>query len=536
MTYRRTSACLILALAMAAAATTGCSDDEGGAGGSGGQGGAGGGGGTSPHPDPDPLPPLTAAPLTTEQTLTYPDEVPGGASTYDVKIPEDVQALLEAGFGDVGLGAGEPIVERTLDDGPHPAPGPSARLVTRFVHLADTQLADDESPARVAVLDAARAATSGAFRPQEGHECRILNAAVRTINQVNRALPLDIVILGGDNSDNAQTNEVDWFQRVLDGDPRVECDSGIDDDPVPGPANDPKDPFFADGLDVPWRWVMGNHDVLNQGNFTVEFKKDEYLLDYAGAGTRDWSQPGGPVVQDSIAPDERRAPLSRVDLLTMVGGAGDGHGIDQAVIEYGAAFYGFDLGDTVRVLVLDTAAAHVGGADGLMLREDLEGFVIPALTQARDEGKYVILTSHHASTALRDGDVFGGKYQPTAVLTEEFQSVVGSFDNVLMHLAGHTHIHRVKAVTPPEGRPYWEAESAALADFPHQMRLVEVHDMDNGWYVIRMIALDFSTENDPIAAEGKAIGVVDYTSGWEADARGEASSRNVDLWIPVSPL
>lgn len=531
MTSRRTCAPLLALLA--AAALAGCSDDAGGTGG--GPGGGGGGGATG-HPDPDPLPPLAAAPLTTEQTLTYPAEAPGGADEYDVKVPEDVQALLAAGYGDVGLGPGEAVVPRTLDGSAPPAPGPNARLVTRFVHLADTQMADDESPARVATLDTPRAALSGAFRPQEGHVCHVLNAAVRTINRVHQDLPLDVVVLGGDNTDNAQTNEVDWFQQILDGSPRVECDSGADDDPVPGPANDPKDPLFAEGLAVPWRWVTGNHDVLNQGNFTVEFKGDEYLYDYAGAGTRDWSQPGGPVVQDFIVPDERRAPLSRVDLLRKVSAAGDGHGIDDAVIDYGSAFYGFDVGDTVRILVLDTAAAHVGGADGLLLREDLEAFVIPALTQARDEGKVVILTSHHASTSLKDGDVFGGKLQPTAVLTDEFRSVVGSFDNVLMHLAGHTHIHRVKVVEPTGGRAYWEAESAALADFPHQMRLVEVHDEDNGFYRVRMIALDFVTEGDPVAAEGKAIGVVDYTSGWEADARGEASSRNVDLYVPVPPL
>jgi len=219
-----------------------------------------------------------------------------------------------------------------------------------------------------------------------------------------------------------------------------------------------------------------------------------------------------------------------------VGGAGDGHGIDAAVLDYGAAFYGFDLGDSVRVLVLDTAAAHVGGADGLLLREDLERFVVPAIAQARDDGKYVILTSHHASTALRDGDVFGGSFQPTAVLADELRAVVGTFDNVLMHLAGHTHIHRVRPVAPAGGHAYWEAESAALADFPHQMRLIEVHDMDNGFLVIRMVAMDFTTEGDPVSAEGKALGVIDYTSGWEADARGEAESRNVDLWIPVPTL
>lgn len=520
-----------LALSLTLPGAAGCGDDSlAGSGGAGGQGGDGGVG-ASPHPDPEPLPPLSAAPLTTERTLTYPAEAPAG---YDVKIPEDVAELLANGFGQVGEGPGEGLASRTMDDAPAPAPGPNARLVTRFVHLADTQLADDESPARVTLVDAPRAGTSGAFRPQEAHACHILNAAVRTINGVHRTLPIEMVILGGDNTDNAQTNEVDWFQAVLDGSKRVECDSGVDDDPTPGPENDPKDPLHAEGLAMPWKWVTGNHDVLNQGNFTVEFKKDEYLSDFAGAGTRDWSQPGGPITKGLIAPDERRAALPRAELLAKVAASGDGHGIDDAVIAYGKAFYSFDLGESVRVLVLDTSAADSGGADGLLLREDLQGFVVPALQRARDEGKKVILTSHHASAQLQDGDVFGGQLQPTAVLPEELQATIGQFDNVLMYLAGHTHIHRVRKIEPAGGHAYWEAESSALADFPHQMRLIEIHDMDNGSFMIRLIGLDFSTESDPVAAEGKAIGVVDYTAQWADDARGTPEDRNVELWIDVS--
>lgn len=515
-----------------------CGDDSAatttGAGGGGGQGG-GGGVGASPFPDPDPLPALAEVKLTTERTQTYPSEVAGVATSHDVRDPAVVADLLSQGYGEIGFGAGEPVTTRTLDDADPPAPGPNAHLVTRFVHLSDTQLADDESPARLVALDTARGATSGAFRPQEGHECRILNAAVRTINKLNEAYPLEMVILGGDNADNAQSNEVDWFTSILDGNKRVECDSGIDDDPTPGPANDPKDPFFAEGLKVPWKWVTGNHDVLNQGNFTVDFKTDEYLSDFAGAGSRDWSLPGGPVTKKLIPDDPRRAGLFPVDLLTKVSKAGDGHGIDGAVIDYGKAFYTFELGETVRVIVLDTSAAHSGGADGLMLREDLEGFVIPQLQQAQIDGKAVILTSHHSSRALRDGDVFGGQVQPSAVLEEEFQAVVGGFDNVIMHLAGHTHIHRVTKNLPVDGHAYWEAESAALADMPHQMRMIEIHDMDNGFYVIRLIALDFATDDDPVAKEGKSIGVVDYAAGWAADARGTADSRNVDLWVPIGP-
>jgi hypothetical protein len=204
-----------------------------------------GGAGTGEFPPPEPLPALSRAPLTTEERLT-PIAQPGPAS-LDPRRPEDMSILLEDGFGDHETIEGEPVVQRTFDGSAPPAPGPARSLVSRFVHLADIQLADDESPARVANFDTASGLTSGAYRPQEGHECNILNAAVRTINRVHEETPIDLVILGGDNADNAQENEVEWVTAILSGSDSVECDSGDDDDPTPGPANDPKDPVLRRG-------------------------------------------------------------------------------------------------------------------------------------------------------------------------------------------------------------------------------------------------------------------------------------------------
>jgi hypothetical protein len=63
------------------------------------------------------------------------------------------------------------------------------------------------------------------------------------------------------------------------------------------------------------------------------------------------------------------------------------------------------------------------------------------------------------------------------------------------------------------------------------MRVIEIYDQDNGYLSIRGIALDYSTEGDPIAEEGRLRGVVDFTSGWVPDGRGEQAARNVELWI-----
>jgi hypothetical protein len=74
--------------------------------------------------------------------------------------------------------------------------------------------------------------------------------------------------------------------------------------------------------------------------------------------------------------------------------------------------------------------------------------------------------------------------------------------------------------------------SAAIADFPHEFRLVEIYDQDNGWLMMRATPVDFSIEGDAVAMEGRRRGTIDLTSGWQPnDGRGAVEDRNVELWI-----
>ena len=489
----------------------------------------------SDNHDPIPLLPLTEAPLATERSLrlahtmqSLPDRAPSD--------PTMLRALLAEGRGETMAGLGEAIASHTVDGSPAPTPTSPGKLLVRFAHLADTQLADDESPARVVMFDT-MSSTYASYRPQEGWGCLMLNAAVRTLNKVHESNPLEFVLLGGDNSDNAQTNEVDWFQSILDGAPRVECDSGADDDPVPGGNNDPKDPFIGIGLTVPWRWVTGNHDVLNQGNFPTSTRVDEYLANFSSLGTRDWAQPGAPTTNGPVVPDMRRQPLDRASLMAKVAADRDGHGITEADKAGGRAYYHFDVaGGAVRIVVMDTASES-GGADGVLHRADLETYVRPALVEAEAQGKYVILVSHHGATTLTDGSDIGGVKQSDAVLTDEWRSFLGGFPHVLLHLGAHTHLFRVSAVTPPAvgtaaTHAYFEAETDSLADWPGQVRLFEVWDYGN-YIAVKAIPVDYSTENDPITAEARRRQALDYATGWVDPTVGPGAddARAVEMWF-----
>ena len=481
----------------------------------------------------DPLPPLASPVPLTDEALRVPLHAVDEDKLLDPRIPAERDQMIAEGYGDVELQPGEPVLARTLDDAPPPAPGPSPALLTRFVHLADTQLADDESPARLVNFDAA---ADGAFRPGEGHICRMLNAAARTINRLHQDLPIEFVLLGGDNTDNAQDNELTWFMDVLDGAGRIECDSAEDDDPIPGPANDPKDPFASAGLDIPWRWVTGNHDLLRQGSWDITKFMGEPVGTMATGGTRDYGMPGSPIVTGTVLADPARHFISEADQLARVAGASDGHGITADALALGRAFYTFDIdGTPLRFFVMSTAAA-TGSSKGLIRQTDIDAIIEPTIQQAAADDKWLILTSHHRAGSLYNGTEPGlgvGMEFADALTTEDWIAYLGGHPHVLMHLAAHSHVMSVYAMQPMGGHAYWEMASPSLTDFPSQMRLVEIWDQDNDHLTIRSLAFDYAVDGDPVADAGRTLGVADFTSSWVGDGRGAGPEhRNVELWIP----
>jgi hypothetical protein len=475
------------------------------------------------------LPPLQSAATTQMQTV-----LPSHAilTTPDPGTPSDPSVLaswIKEGYGATTIGQGEPPTPMLPPGQTAPAAG-SSKLLARFAHIPDTQLADDESPTRDCEFDGP-SLTNAVFRPQEGSQCRVLDAAVRTINAVHQQLPLDFVLTGGDNADNAQKNEFQWFMQILDGAPRVKCDSGGENDPIPGPNNDGKDPFQAVGLKMPWYWVTGNHDVLVQGTLVIsDMNRAQAVGTEAPSGTRDYSQPGAPIFNGPVIADPDRLPLRRAELMQLLAGDGDGHGVGAAQMQSGKAFYAFDVG-VLRFVVLDTCA-ETGASDGIVHQADVDSTIKPLLDQALSDKKLVVLSSHHASDAISDGSAFGGAPQPDALTVQQWVDFLGGYPNIVFSIVGHTHRNRIRYLTPATGNGFWEVMTSSLADYPHQFRLVEIWDDDNGWLRLRGLVTDYAVDGDPVAKQGKELGVADVVSGWGLDGWGQVSDRNVDLLVP----
>ena len=481
---------------------------------------------------PTPMPVLASARTTLEATFTAAKPVQSYRDGPNpAALPESLKSYLERGFGDLADGPGQPYVTRAIDGSSPPPAGPNAKRLLRFAHLADLQLSDDESPMRLGIYDSADL-TASALRPQDPDICRMTNAAVRTLNALHRKDPIAFTLLGGDNADSAQSNEVDWVLQILGGSPLVQCDSGDVDDPVPGADNDGKDPFVAEGLAMPWKWNTGNHDVLIQGTLEItDASRLASIADAANGGTRDY-RIAGAITNDAVVPDARRALLSRVELMSKILADRDGHGLGAEQKRSGRATYTFDAeGSPFRFLVIDTAH-ETGGAEGVIKQSYVESTIKPLLDKAKADGKWVILASHHATASLSaDGGTFG-KTEGDALLGDAWAAFVGQYPNVVFSMVGHSHRHRVRALTPSGGHAWWEVMTSAIADFPHELRVAEVFDQDNGWLMMRATAVDLAVDGDAVARDGRRKGTADLTSGWQpSDGRGAVEDRNVELWI-----
>ncbi|MET0132176.1 MAG: TIGR03767 family metallophosphoesterase [Kibdelosporangium sp.] len=253
---------------------------------------------------------------------------------------ETVGTPTGTGFRRLAAGPGWPVVVRPDLVAPLGSRDDRRTALTSFVQFTDLHVIDAQSPARVEYV---HPFIGSAHRPQETLGTQGAAALVKRVN----ALPggpytgrdFDFVLCTGDNTDNHETIELEWFLTVLNGgtitpntgDParfegvqnsRAQLywnpgDSTADMYKAQGFPLAPEllanaiKPFTSAGLSRPWYSVFGNHDDSVQGTFPSGIP----LVDAIYTGSLKIEGFASETEAERLAKAMRTSPLGAVELL-----------------------------------------------------------------------------------------------------------------------------------------------------------------------------------------------------------------------------
>jgi metallophosphoesterase (TIGR03768 family) len=470
--------------------------------------------------------PIDSNVVTTLDRTVVPVSVPANSPKV---LPHEIAKFAQYGYGlwQYGPGLG---YEKRLDLMP---PGYSSSTVQKaanllhFFTITDVHLRDEETPAQK-VYFGYNGGSSSAYSPSMRYTTQVFDAAVQTINALHRQSRFDFGIALGDAVNSSQYNELRWYLDILDG-KKINPDSGIKDDPVPGPNNDYQDEFIAAGLDksIPWYQTLGNHDHSWMGNYPVTdyirpfYTGEKVLLlgdlategidsrtTYMGAidgRTPDGEMIGGGLIGDFKTPptvpsDPDRRPLTRKEWMSefvKTTANPPGHGFSQSNVDKDFACYTFEPKSDlpVKVIVLDDTQKdeNFDIKEHGILDNERYNWLVSELDKGQAEGKLMIVSSHVPLTLI---DYDHHSPVPLTALISKLHE----YPNILLWTSGHAHRNTITALNSPDATHpelgFWQVETPSIRDYPQQFRTFDiVRNSDNTISI-------FATDVDPAVKEG----------------------------------
>ncbi len=434
-------------------------------------------------------------------------------------LPNDVASYSKYGYGAWQTGKGLRY-DRRLDlmpAGYKGVPAGKTSLLLRFFSMSDLHLTDAQSPAQAIYFGLKPVpGMQAAYSPVIPYTTHVLDAAIQTVNALNRKQAFDFGIFLGDATNSGLNIELRWYVDVIDG-KLINPNSN----PKLTPTVDYTLPYKAAGLDasIAWYQVLGNHDhfwsgmyspndrikkamvgdtVLNVGNVLTDPN-----LDHRGfyTGVIDGSTVfqkvvfAGPEAGFSTPPKVAANPdrrwLGRNDWLASFFNTTSrpvGHGFSQDNVKTGFACYTFEpkKGLPLRVIVLDDTekddskfGKNSTGASGSLDRQRYD-WLVKELDRGQADGVLMIVAAHVPIGV--DKNLWDTASSPSEnTLIEKLYT----YPNLILWIAGHRHYNTVTAFPPkdPVNHPelaFWEVETASLRDFPQQFRLFDiVRNSDN---------------------------------------------------------
>ncbi|MFI7586732.1 TIGR03767 family metallophosphoesterase [Spongisporangium articulatum] len=324
-----------------------------------------------------------------------------------------------SGYRRLGAGPGWPTVVRTELATAHAGREARRTALTSFVQLTDVHVVDAQSPAR---FEYVHPLVGAAFRPHETLTTQGLVSLIRRVNGLaagpHTGRDFDAVVTTGDNTDNKEHAELEWFLTAMNGGTltpntgargRFEGvqnsgntlywnpESPVQDrykakgfPQIPGLLGAAIRPVTSPGLQTPWYCVFGNHDdsvsgtlpsgippveALYTGAVKLEAPNSEaYVRAVARALTTDprsiaavLASFSGPV--RLVTPDPKRKPFTPKQFMQAhlepghTGPGPVGHGFTKDAADDGIAYYTFELAPGVVGISMDSTN-RAGFTDG----------------------------------------------------------------------------------------------------------------------------------------------------------------------------
>lgn len=501
---------------------------------------------------------------TVERTI-----VPANAYTLPLLIgPNEVGKFSQYGFGLWGYGPGVPYQKR-MDLMPAGYTGDNtsnASLLLNFFSISDIHITDKESPAEAIYYGYKWNIISG-YSPAMLYSTHMLNAAVKTINGLHQTKAFDFGLSLGDVINSSQYNELRWFMDVMDG-KFINPDSGVKDDPNPGPNNDYQDEYKAEGLDpsIKWYQTLGNHDHIWMGMFPPDdyirdrmtgstvLELGNIFTDKKGLATRGFYMGAidgktingeivgaGPVssfvVPPTVPADKNRFPLAKKEVIgefLKSTSLPAGHGFTAAMASTGFANYTFEPKSDipVKVIVLDNtnnADKPVTDAYGKgYIDQERYDWLVAELDKGQAEGKLMIIAAHIPIKVKVDPSTLIGQAmiwsRDSYKNEDQLLATLHKYPNLILWVSGHRHLSVVTPQPSPDpAKPelgFWEVETPSLREYPQQFRTFQIiRNSDNTISI-------FAADVDPIAPEGSLV----------AKARAYAIAANQLFKIVQDPM
>lgn len=479
---------------------------------------------------------------------------------------------------------------RSLIQGPGDSSGvlpPGGRPIACLWHLSDLHLCDAESPARMTHLDRyadpdspVRSALGdiGTYRPQEILTAHVASAMIATANGSSHGplsqFPISAALITGDLTDNAQRNELDWYDTLINGGTFTPCSGGehstwcgVSDPatwdehywhpegPPPGFAPDrptrlygypripgllkaSRAPLTSHGLRYRTLSVHGNHDALVQGTVVPDAQIRNLALSSRLSFAADTHTPIASVSSAiaPIGPAQYPLPLKIP--------ADRKHGDPARRIvnadEFARTFgrqhnYWVEDVDELRIISLDTVNPF-GGWQGSI---DVEQWNWLKRILAESNSHYVVIASHHPSPSMTNDYAPDGSLR---ILGDALVRLLLDYPQVLIWIAGHVHMNAAIR-HGDDGRWLWEVTTSSLIDWPQQGRILEFLDYGDR-VAIASTVVDHASpvlwepsmalDTSALASLSRLLAANDYQRRDEQDREAwnasSANTRNTVWW------